>query len=420
MASDRSPRPETHALDALIRETIAQLQRGVRVPGPDAMLFLGHWHDAFPALVVQDPVLEPVDKVVWMVIRQQARASGRSTAFPSYPVIAQRANVASTSTVSRSLAILRATRWLSLCARVRHPGGQFRGNVYALHEEPLPLVDALHLDPEYMAFLREAIGHHHARVRGVARGVLESIDEDIAAGVDPCAAQGAIERRLEAVRALAEGGARRYFSLSARALARLRNTGAEGVADDHDQKSKAAAAPLRISSPQNSKAADNSSGSSRSKITTTTGEGVERSKGPGETAALVYPQRLTSNERGLAARYLAQIPADQRQAVLDELEGRVRAERNGAQPVHSELSYLRHLCEQVKGGGFEPMRGLKVREERARREREEAERRARAEKTAPATPGPVASRPTGESPLAEIRRSLRLAARRNEPSVPAS
>ena len=125
-------RPETYALDALIRQSISRMQRTAAEKPTDAMLFLGNWHQAFPALLVQDPVLEPVDKVVWMVICQQGRAAGSSTAFPSYNQIARQANIASTATVSRAIAVLRATRWLSLCARVRDTGGRFRGNVFVL------------------------------------------------------------------------------------------------------------------------------------------------------------------------------------------------------------------------------------------------------------------------------------------------
>jgi len=115
------------------------------------MLFMGNWHQAIPSLVIQDPVLEPIDKLVWMVIMLHARETGSRTAFPSYELLASKTNVASTSTISRAIAILRATRWLSLCARSRDANGRFAGNIYALHDEPLPLVDALHLDPGYMA-----------------------------------------------------------------------------------------------------------------------------------------------------------------------------------------------------------------------------------------------------------------------------
>lgn len=122
MARDDSEiRPETYALDALIRETLTRAGRESTAGSADALLFLGNWHHAFPTVVVQDPVLEPVDKLVWMVIYQSGRGTGTKAVFPSYTDIARLANVSSTSTVSRAIAILRATRWLSLCARTRDP-----------------------------------------------------------------------------------------------------------------------------------------------------------------------------------------------------------------------------------------------------------------------------------------------------------
>ena len=219
----------------------------------DTMLFMGNRHQAFPTLVVQDPVLEPVDKLVWMVIMLQAQETGGSTAFPSYEYLAKKTNVSSTSTISRAIAILRATRWLTLCARLREASGRFRGNVYALHDEPLPLVDALHLDPDYMKFLQQSLAHHHARVRRVAKGVLDTIDEDIQEGLDICAQGHPLERRMQAAEAIQQDSPRRYFAFSAKVMTRLRNVVGEDGTDHRDQNSKADETRLQISNPQNSK-----------------------------------------------------------------------------------------------------------------------------------------------------------------------
>ena len=89
---------------------------------------------------------------------------------------------------------------------------------------------------------------------------------------------------------------------------------------------------------------------------------------------LVYPRRLTARQRELADRYLEPVPEQDRQSLLDELEGRFRAEQRGARPVYDELRYLHRLCARVKAGRFQPNLGLKVEEERRAR-REEAERR---------------------------------------------
>ena len=406
----RDIRPETYALDALIRQSISRLQRSVTEKPADAMLFMGNWHHSFPALLVQDPVLEPVDKVVWMVICQQGRAAGTGTAFPSYNEIARQANIASTSTVSRAIAVLRATRWLSLCARVRDGGGRFKGNVYALHDEPLPLADTLHLDPEYMAFIKAGCQHHHARVRKVTRAILASIDEDISEGVDVLAPVNVTERRILAMHALRQGKPQRYFSFTASVMTRLSNQRSVVAEVDHNQKSKPVNHRLRNLSPQKSKSVGSSS-----YIKTTTTTKTEDSKKTAreanedpQLATLVYPRRLDDNQRAMAARYLAVVPPDQRQSVLDELEGRIQAEQQGAKPVYDELSYLHQLCAQVNAGGFLPNLSLKVQGERTRRAKEAEERRLEAEKQAEANRRPQqrVQSVNGESPLAEARKIL--------------
>lgn len=389
-------RPETRTLDDLIRARTTHAQHG---DAGDALLFLGNPHHAFPVLVVQDPVLEPVDKLVWMILCQRARAVEHVALFPSYAEIARLANISSTSTVSRAIAILRAARWLSLCARERDGNGRFGANVYALHDEPLPLPDAVHLDSGYMAFLHAAVGHHHARVRRVASAVSASLGDDIASGTDVLAPVGPVERRLEAARAMDEDGERRYFSFSGARMATLSNAPTPSSASSQDQKSK-----VEGEDCQKPKAVLRSSNKT---ITTTTTSTLREMKTPtGKTAlldTLVYPPRLKDNQRALAARYLAETPEEHRQPVLDELAGRLQAEQYGAQPVYDEVRYLHHLCAEARRGRFHPNLGLKVHAARKRR-REDADR---AREAADARKRQVLTvRPRGESPLAEIRKQL--------------
>lgn len=135
-----------------------------------------------PALVHLDPVLDPVDSRVFAVLWIWAKQQGRgSTAFPSYDYLLQRANIQSRATVARSLAILRITRWVTLCRRVRDQGRN-RGNIYALHDEPLALASTLYLDPGYMEFLQNAQRHHHDHVGKIARALLQSLRECIDEG----------------------------------------------------------------------------------------------------------------------------------------------------------------------------------------------------------------------------------------------
>lgn len=169
--------PRVQGLTRYLEEAVRELRtRGPR-PGArdgDGVLFLGNWHDAHPRLLFHDPVLEPVDKLVWAVIRHHADGKG-ATAFPSYQTIGRCANVRGKATIARAIMLLRVTRWLSLCARVRDPAGRFQGNVYALHDEPVTVQDACCLDGDYRVFLAQMTDYRHDRVRLVAGAVSDAI-----------------------------------------------------------------------------------------------------------------------------------------------------------------------------------------------------------------------------------------------------
>jgi hypothetical protein len=83
---------------------------------------------------------------------------------------------------------------------------------------------------------------------------------------------------------------------------------------------------------------------------------------------LVYPRRLGDNQRDIANRYLFSLAPEDRQPILDELEGRFQAELKGMKPVYDEISFLIRLCELMKSGEFVPNLGIKVRDARRVRE----------------------------------------------------
>src|SRR5690554_5786365 len=90
----------------------------------DVLLFLGNPHESVPRALLIDKRLGAVDVLGWQVIRMLANAD-RTTAFPTYvqlqPLL--RSGVgsqASRGTVARVMAVLRLTRWMSLCHRSRN------------------------------------------------------------------------------------------------------------------------------------------------------------------------------------------------------------------------------------------------------------------------------------------------------------
>jgi len=362
-------RPETLALDKLIKATIARVESSPDGGATDTVLFLGNRHQSFPTAVIRDPVLEPVDKLVWMVIMLAVRETGANTAFPSYEAISRMANVSSRSTIARAIAILRASRWLTLCGRMRKASGRFCGNVYALHDEPLPLPDVIHLDGDYMAFLNKAMSHGHARVRTVAQGVLASIDEDVGDGRNVCALEHPIERRIQSAVGTGNDGPRRFFSFTRDVIQQIRHDsmGNRQALDHHVQNSNTVETQVRKSNVQKSNSGCSSS--NNKKTTTTSGESASKFVPVDEHGEpLVYPRRLGDNQRDIANRYLFTLAPEDRQPILDELEGRFQAEQKGMKPVYDEISFLFRLCELMKSGKFVPNLGIKVRDARRARE----------------------------------------------------
>jgi hypothetical protein len=159
-------------------------------------------------------------------------------------------------------------------------------------------------------------------------------------------------------------------------MVRLQNT-TEGAPTRHANESADPVEPVRYLDVHQSNVQnlDTLVGSCCCLYKTTTTATVQNSNNGAETPPLVFPQRLSPKQREVAAHDLADLPEPQRQVVLDELEGRLRAERQGAKPVYDAVRYLRHLCGQVRAGNFEPNLGLGV--HRERRERQRAAERAR-------------------------------------------
>jgi hypothetical protein len=394
-------RPETHALDALIEATLKRREGDNRQSNTDSMLFLGDRHAPFPAWVVQDPVLEPVDKLVWMAIVLKAQEAGSTTTFPTYDTIAKTANVSSTATIARALAILRITRWLTLCGRIPECNGRFRGHVFALHNEPLPLVDALHLDTGYMTFLHESLEHRHARVCTVARDVLDSLNEAIDAGLDVCTDGPGVGRKTVITDSVEQEKPRHAFAYSAKVMAELRSQN-----DNHEN------SRVQNLHPQNLKGGSCSSSNLNKTTTTQTTERKNFIRAEGHHAPLIYPERLGDDHRELADRYLASVSADLRQPILDELEGRFRSEKKGMPPLYDEMSFLFSLCKAMKNGEFKANLGIRVEEERRARQKAHRKRVQRSAPVPSVNARDLCDRMAAcEGPIAAMRKSLGISHR---------
>ncbi|MHB0818508.1 STY4528 family pathogenicity island replication protein [Stutzerimonas stutzeri] len=148
------------------------------------LLFFGNPMETTPRRLLVDERLSPVDKIGWMAFRMMA-SKDRETSFPSYEslqrLLSSRADSgqASKSTVNRVIFILRLTRWLSLCHQARNTAnGRMVGNIYALHDEPVSILDAASIDTDYIAFVGRCRSHGNQAVRKVAKIVFAELAED--------------------------------------------------------------------------------------------------------------------------------------------------------------------------------------------------------------------------------------------------
>ena len=434
--------PHAQALSLYIQNAIEHLvgsasrKQGSNEKEQSGLIYLGNWQDAYPRLLVTDPILEPVDKLVWQIIRLHINAPGAVTSFPSYEVISTYANIKSNHTISRALAILRATRWLSLCARVRGKNGRYLGNIYVLHDEPVTLGDAMYLDGDYMAFLQNSTQHKHPRVNKIVESVLATIQSLIDGGQDAMGERiqtRTYERRIgtvhqtkrenEPILLLAERTD--FFAISGPQIKQLANQDREdqggtqktGTAESetdqvqilhtvedqqayqvkktHTEKSGKSSLVQKMHVDENSgndrvqnmhsvtetekpdakklHTAERSSCSNNIN-TTTTESNTPRTCARAEKD-LHFPPGISANERKLALMYLNPVDGDQQQEVLDEWHGRLQAADRRNDPIGNPIGYLASLCRRVKTREFQITIGLRIRDQR-----EQAQRRAEKEK----------------------------------------
>ena len=170
-------RPETRALGRSVTAALARHKRRYQGTWLSALVLLQSNSTDLPAALIEDTDLEPVDKLIWLVLMSRACNGDGVAVLPTQLELARCANVAARQTVANSLSILRCRRWMTVCRISWRKGGQQKGSAYALNVTPLPIADTIHLDPHYRTFLQESTGHGHARIRRAAKDVLGQLSE---------------------------------------------------------------------------------------------------------------------------------------------------------------------------------------------------------------------------------------------------
>lgn len=161
---------------------------GGRTCSPEAAGFVysGLKQEIVPQRLLLDSRLTPLERNGWLVFKMLLDKQGY--AVPRYqdlqPYLAQTpyGEQASRETVSRIIAILRMTRWISLLAQGRDSStGRIVGNMYILHEDPVTAQEAAVLDPSYAELVTKNLHHNIKSVRIVAEKIAEEMDAETGA-----------------------------------------------------------------------------------------------------------------------------------------------------------------------------------------------------------------------------------------------
>lgn len=349
----------------------------------DGLLFLGNPQLVFPRMLFEDPVLEPVDRNVWAVIKLLAVEGDSVTAFPTYDELMLRCNIGSKATVARSISILRTTRWLTVCkVRLRDGQGRVRGNVYALHDEPLQLAETMELDNHYLEWLEEtAQGKHspHRRAVALAGTVLRDMRKQLQSGVDISQLESPLERRhaaTQALQAIRRGDAVAtdvsYFGRSVQSCTEIASRSylknkvqilyLDGKTGDQPLSTDTVLSGNRPTeySICTKPGTDTVLRSSKYINKNTTTSVVTTEVGESTDTVLTWPdvvQQLDPNNRTLVRMQLGTCPAQFHQPVLDALAAKLTAITSGAsRPLtYGVLPYTRKLCELAKTGKLNPV-----------------------------------------------------------------
>jgi hypothetical protein len=151
----------------------------------DKLLFIGNPHETVPRRLLLARDLSPRDKFTWQFLRLSLQGTDNGI-FPSYDKLQCWLSdqpcheKSSRSTVSHVLIMLRLTRWLSLCQRLRDAkSGQIVGNIYALYDNPPSPTDISRLDEGYLPLLVDCTQHRNRRIRFTATELLLTLNGEL-------------------------------------------------------------------------------------------------------------------------------------------------------------------------------------------------------------------------------------------------
>ena len=133
-----------------------------------------------PNRLILDSRLTPLERNGWLVFRmlfaQQRTAAPRYQDLQPYLSQVPCGSSASRDAVSRVIAILRMTGWLTLTTRGRDSvTGRVLGNLYALHGEPIMAAEHMLIDPGFVDLVEKNLKHSTKAIQIVATNVAQEL-----------------------------------------------------------------------------------------------------------------------------------------------------------------------------------------------------------------------------------------------------
>ncbi|MGY6275027.1 STY4528 family pathogenicity island replication protein [Methylomonas sp. MgM2] len=422
-----------------IAKELAQLRIDTATQGKnhDSLLYIGQWQDAIPRAIWCDRHLEAIDVRCWGLIRTQAM-TGSAVILSLHRLLQSQLGI-SKPTASKVLYVLRLTRWISLCSELRNEAGQFKGHIYAIHDSPLAVTDALYLDPHYLTFVEQQCQHQHSQIRHLSQILWQSIHYSItneAGFFDEEEGQGIVNDFFRQV-----NGQSRNQNFTPLHRVNLFNS-----AEEPDKKLNPAPKSqvkkmnlakndqVKIFNPALNQEESNekqsvsdmvnyfdrrlpitTTRSSSLNKTTTTTDSANQTKNLTAQAyqSLIYPPDFNASERELAKHYLQQVAPELQQMILDETAAQIQAKRTSNKPIRNPVAYLAWLChEQAKGNPVLTSLSVRCRHNRERKQQTEQQVRQKQQELAAQSESTTSTstRPSGkagqEKPTQQLREAL--------------
>ncbi|MCH9698577.1 MAG: hypothetical protein K0U68_10785 [Gammaproteobacteria bacterium] len=281
-------------------------------PDKDALVYVGHQHDAIPRAIWYDPALQAIDVRALGLIRTQLDRN-QSVSLSLHTVLKKQLGYSKT-TVSCILCGLRLSRWITYCQTLRNAAGHPLGHVYAIHDHALSVTETLALDPNYMEFVVRQQQHIRAHIRQLARSILGD-DQAKVYNVDLGNPQ---------VHNLDLGQAKVHnVDLGVISKAPKNQSDTAKVHNVDLGLTLCSSSLYKTTTCKNPRAREND---------------------------FHFPPSFTSAEIILALSRLDQLPDELRQPFLDETAAQIERKRQTQNPIRNPIGYLDWLCSEYSQG----------------------------------------------------------------------